>query len=98
MTTPPVQEKGPSALVPVWAARLVGFAALASLGVLQWQRMVAGLSTGRVLLWVVVAVAAGAAVIACDRLPRRWRGAGVVGVTVLALIATSPSPASRSTC
>ncbi len=88
MTTPPVQEKGPNALVPVWAARLVGFAALASLGALQWQRMVAGLSTGRALLWVAVAVAAGAGVIACDRLPRRWRGAGVLGVTVLALLGT----------
>ncbi len=87
MSTAPVQEKGPNALVPVWAARLVGFAALASLGALQWQRMIAGLSSGRALLWVAVAVAAGGALIACDRLPRRRRGAGVLAVAVLALFA-----------
>jgi transglutaminase-like putative cysteine protease len=84
--TEPVQEKGPSALVPVWAARLVGFAALASLGALQWQRMVEGLSTGRALLWVGAATAAGAAVFACDRLPGRWRGAGTLLVAALALL------------
>ena len=87
MSTAPVQEKGPNALVPVWAARLVGFAALASLGALQWQRMIAGLSSGRALLWVAVAVAAGGALIACDRLPPRRRGVGVVAVTALALLA-----------
>jgi len=87
LSTAPVQEKGPNALVPVWAARLVGFAALASLGALQWQRMVAGLSSGRALLWVAVAVAAGGALIACDRLPPRRRGVGVVAVTALALLA-----------
>jgi len=74
LSTAPVQEKGPNALVPVWAARLVGFAALASLGALQWQRMIAGFSSGRALLWVAVAVAAGGALIACDGLPRRQIG------------------------
>jgi transglutaminase-like putative cysteine protease len=83
----PVQEKGPDALVPVWAARLVGFAALASLGALQWQRMVAGLSSGRALLWAAAAVAAAAAVVACDRLPPRARGPGTVAVAVVAVIA-----------
>jgi transglutaminase-like putative cysteine protease len=87
LTTPPFREKGPNALVPIWIARLVGFAALASLGALQWQRMVEGLSTGRALLWVLVAVAAGAALIACDRLPGRRRGVGVLAVTALALFA-----------
>jgi transglutaminase-like putative cysteine protease len=87
VSTAPVQEKGPDALVPVWAARLVGFAALASLGALQWQRMVAGLGSGRALLWVAVAVAAAAAVLACDRLSRRARGPGTVAVAFVAVIA-----------
>ena len=65
MSTP---ERGPDALLPVWAARLFGFAALASLGALEWQRMVEGLSSGRGLLWVAAAAGAGAAVLACDRL------------------------------
>jgi transglutaminase-like putative cysteine protease len=86
VSTAPVQEKGPIALVPVWAARLVGFAALASLAALQWQRMVAGESSARALLWVAVATAAGAAVFACDRLPGSRRGIGTVLVAVLALI------------
>jgi protein-glutamine gamma-glutamyltransferase len=81
-----VSERGPDALVPIWAARLVGFAALASLGALQWQRMVEGLSSGRALLWVACAVAAGAAVFACDRLSWRRRGIGTLVVAVLALI------------
>ncbi len=55
MSTP---DRGPDALLPVWAARLLGFAALASLGALQWQRMVFGLSSGRALLWVAAATAA----------------------------------------
>ena len=80
-------ERGPDALLPVWAARLLGFAALASLGALEWQRMVAGLSSGRALLWVAAAVGAGAAVLACDRLPARVRGAGTVLAAVLGLVA-----------
>ena len=95
----PVQEKGPNALVPVWAARLVGFAALASLGALQWQRMVAGLSSGR-------GVAVG------GRRGRRGaapsspatgchgarRGVGALVVAVLALLAALVVSGSRSTC
>ena len=79
--------KAPSALVPVWAARLVGFAALASLGALQWQRMVEGLGSGRALLWVLVATAAGAGVLACGRLARRRQAVGVLGVAALGLVA-----------
>jgi transglutaminase-like putative cysteine protease len=79
--------KTPSALVPVAAARLVGFAALASLGALEWQRMVAGLSSGRALLWAAAATAAGAALIACDRLPPRRAGVGVLAIVVLGLLA-----------
>jgi transglutaminase-like putative cysteine protease len=77
----------PDALVPVWAARLVGFAALGSLGALEWQRLVEGLGSGRALAWVAAATAAGALVLACDRLPERARGAGVVGAAVLGLVA-----------
>ena len=40
-------ERGPAAMLPAWLARLVGFAALACLGVSQWQRMVAGLGAAR---------------------------------------------------
>ena len=36
----------PPALLPPSAARLGGFAALALLGALQWQRMIDGLETG----------------------------------------------------
>jgi transglutaminase-like putative cysteine protease len=81
-----VSDRAPDALIPLWAARLVGFAALAALGALQWQRMVEGLSSGRALLWVAAAVAAGAAVLACDRLPWRWQGIGTLAVAALALL------------
>jgi transglutaminase superfamily protein len=77
--------KTPAALLPVWAARLVGFAALASLGALEWQRMVAGMSSGRALLWAAVATGAGAGVLACDRLPQRRQGAGVLAVVAASL-------------
>ena len=43
--------------------------------------MVAGLSSGRALLWVAAATAAGALVIACDRLPPRWRALGLLAAT-----------------
>jgi transglutaminase-like putative cysteine protease len=80
-------ERGPDALLPLWAARLLGFAALASLGALEWQRMIAGMSSGRALLWVASATAAGALVIACERVPARWRGAGIVVAAVAGLAA-----------
>ncbi len=63
--------RGPDALLPVWAARLVGFAALGSLGALQWQRMIEGQSSGRALLWVAAATVAAALVLACERLSPR---------------------------
>jgi transglutaminase-like putative cysteine protease len=81
------EERGPATLLPAWIARLMGFAALACLGVAQWQRMVAGLSLSRVLLWVVLAVAAGAAVVACDRLAGRRRSVALLGVAVAGLLA-----------
>jgi transglutaminase-like putative cysteine protease len=80
-------ERSPDALLPLWAARLLGFVALASLGALEWQRLVAGLSSSRALVWVASATAAAALVIACDRLPERWRGAGVVTAAVLGVMA-----------
>jgi transglutaminase-like putative cysteine protease len=82
----PASERGPDALVPLWAARLVGFAALAALGALQWQRLVDGLGSGRALLWAAAATGAAAAVLACDRLPRRRRGVGTIAVAGASLI------------
>ena len=84
MSTP---ARGPDALLPVWAARLLGFAALASLGALQWQRMIAGLGSGRALLWVAAATTAAAAVLACDRLAPRLRGPATLAVAGAGLIA-----------
>jgi transglutaminase-like putative cysteine protease len=81
------EERGPAALLPAWIARLVGFAALACLGVAQWQRMVAGLSLSRPLLWVALAVGIGAAVVACDRLAGRARSAALVVVAIAGLLA-----------
>jgi transglutaminase-like putative cysteine protease len=67
-------------------ARLVGLAALAALGALQWQRLVGGLSSGRALLWVLVAVAAAAAVLGCERLRnQRLQMLALPAVTLLAL-------------
>jgi hypothetical protein len=80
-------DRGPDALLPVWAARLLGFAALGSLAALEWQRLVEGMSAGRALLWVAVAVAAGAAVLACDRLPLRWQGVATIAAAALGMFA-----------
>ncbi|MEA2312784.1 MAG: protein-glutamine gamma-glutamyltransferase [Solirubrobacteraceae bacterium] len=79
-------ERGPAALLPAWAARLVGFAALACLGVAQWQRMAAGSGTARALLWVAIGVVAAAGVLACERLPGRRRSWALIGTAVLALL------------
>jgi protein-glutamine gamma-glutamyltransferase len=83
-------HRRPPALLPPSIARLGGFAALALLGALQWQRMVEGLSSGRALLWVLVAVAAAAAVLWTDGL-RRLRGAATLAVVPLALLAAYAS-------
>ena len=81
------QERGPAALLPVSVARLAGFAALALLGVSQWQRMVSGLPSGRPVLWVLLAVAAAAAVLACERLPERPRPYAMIGAALAGLLA-----------
>ncbi|MBE2318545.1 transglutaminase domain-containing protein [Solirubrobacter sp. CPCC 204708] len=61
-------------LLPQWGARLFGLAALSTVGALEWQRLVQGLSTGRVLLWVLAAVGAALAVLLVSAPPRRhWR-------------------------
>ena len=81
------QERGPAALLPVWAARLAGFAALACLGVSQWQRMVAGLPMSKGLLWVLLAVLAAGAVVACERLPERSRPYAMIAAALAGLLA-----------
>ena len=74
------------ALLPQSVARLVGLTALGALGALQWQRLVGGLSSGRALLWVLVAVAAAAAVIGCERIrSHRLQVVALPAVTLLAL-------------
>jgi transglutaminase-like putative cysteine protease len=76
------------ALLPQWIARLVGFAALASVGALEWQRLVGGLSSGRALLWVAVAVASAVAVLVAARAPVGWPGRlAMPAVAVVALLA-----------
>ena len=89
-TAPPAQRR-PPALLPASIARLGGFAALALLGALQWQRMVGGLPAARALLWVLVAVGAAGAVLWADGRRRRRAGAtlGVAGLALLAAYAVS---------
>jgi protein-glutamine gamma-glutamyltransferase len=84
-TAPPPSHRRPPALLPPSAARLGGFAALALLGALQWQRMIEGLSSGRAFLWVLVAVAAAAGVLWADR-RRRFRGTATLAVAALSLV------------
>ena len=71
-------------MLPAHVARLVGFAALALLGVLQWQRLVAGLSAGRAVLWVAVAVAAALAVLWASTRPR-WAASLTIAATFAGL-------------
>src|SRR4051812_14454119 len=58
------------ALFPQWAARLIGLTALATIGAFEWQNLVQGLPTGRVLLWVVASVVAAVGVLLVTRAPR----------------------------
>jgi transglutaminase-like putative cysteine protease len=73
-------------LLPPSAARLGGFAALALLGALQWQRMIHGLSSGHAILWVLVAVGAAAALLWADR-RQRFRGTATLAAAALGLVA-----------
>ena len=80
------RERGPAALLPAWVARLAGFAALACLGVSQWQRMVDGLPAARPLLWVLLAVLAAGAVLACELVPERARAFAMIGAALAGLL------------
>ena len=77
------------ALLPQSVARLVGLAALAAVGALEWQRLVAALGSGRALLWVLVAVAAAVGVLAAERVPARFRlrALALPAVALLSLLA-----------
>src|SRR5690349_3230962 len=80
----------PGRLMPSWLARLSGFAALASLGALEWQRLIAGLSAGRALLWMLVAVLAALLVLAAGA--RRAPLVGAVVTSALLGYAVSGAP------
>jgi transglutaminase-like putative cysteine protease len=80
------EERGPAALLPAPVARLVGFVALGCLGVAQWQRMLADVGLLRPVVWVLLAAATGAALVACDRLAGRRRAVAIVAVAFLGLL------------
>ncbi len=72
-------------MVPAHVARLAAYAALALLGAMQWQRLIAGLSAGRAILWVVVGVLAALAVLwASTR--ERWAATLTLGATLASLL------------
>jgi transglutaminase-like putative cysteine protease len=73
-------------MLPPSAARLGGFAALALLGALQWQRMIEGLSSGHAFLWVLVAVGAAVAILWADARDR-LRSTATLAVALLSLVA-----------
>ena len=74
------------ALLPQWAARLIGFAALGVIGALEWQRLVGGVGGGRALLWVLAAVGASLGVLAAGRAPLGWpRAAALAGAALFGL-------------
>ena len=74
------------ALLPQPVARLLGLTALASIGALEWQRLVGGLSSGHALLWVLVAVGGAIGVLLVERMREGWLRAGaLIGVAVVAL-------------
>ena len=74
------------ALLPQPAARLLGLTALASIGALEWQRLVGGLSSGHALLWVLVAVGGAIGVLLVERMREGWLRAGaLIGVAIVAL-------------
>ena len=77
------------ALLPQWAARLIGFAALGVIGALEWQRLVGGLSDGRALVWVIAAVGASLGVLAAGRARVGWpRGVALAGAALFGVGAT----------
>ena len=83
----PDDQRPAGALLPLPLARLAGFAALAVLGALEWQGMVAAPGHARALLWVAIACLAALAVVACDRLPERRRAGALSLVGATAIVA-----------
>src|SRR3954447_15663064 len=76
------------ALLPQWAARALGLAALASVGALEWQRLIGGYSSARALLWVLAALLAAGLALAAGRSPAGLRrAAALAGALALALLA-----------
>src|SRR4051794_41440098 len=76
------------ALLPQWAARTAGLAALASVGALEWQRLIGGYSSARALLWVLAGLAAAGPGLAARAAPAGPRRAGALaGALVPALLA-----------
>jgi transglutaminase-like putative cysteine protease len=84
--TAPSRRRHPPALLPPAVARLGGFAALALLGALQWQRMIEGLPASHAILWVLVAVGAAVAILWADG-RSRLRATATLGVVVVSLVA-----------
>src|SRR5690349_1503795 len=75
------------ALLPQWAARLIGFAALALIGAPEWKRLVGGLSDGRAMLWVLAAAGAAFGVLATGRARVGWpRTAALPGAALFGLV------------
>jgi transglutaminase-like putative cysteine protease len=59
---------------------------LASIGALEWQRLIGDLSSGHALLWVLVAVGAACGVLLVERVREGWLRAGaLLAVVVVAL-------------
>ena len=81
----PSSGRRPPALLPAAAARLAGFAALALLGAVQWQRLVVSLTWGDALLWVLVAVLGAVGILWADALSR-FRGTATLLVALAALV------------
>jgi transglutaminase-like putative cysteine protease/FtsH-binding integral membrane protein len=71
------------ALLPQWVARLLGLAALACVGALEWQRQIGGYSSARALVWVLAAVAAAVFTLLAGQVRGRWRRAGALTLAVV---------------
>ena len=88
--------RSPTALLPAPVARTVGFTLLATLGVVEWARMVGGAGLLDALPWVLAAVLAGETVGAAGTLAPRLRApaaalAAALGF-VLAALASGLEP------
>jgi len=77
-------RRGPEPLLPAPLARLLGLGLLATLGAVQWRRMVEGAGPGRTLAFVALAVGGTALALA---LRERGRRAAVAALLVAAPLA-----------